>query len=172
PKKSMWKIRVKVIRLWKHYSAAAGETMEMVLVDAKGDKIRASIKKELVCQFDPFFSQGCSKLIFNFSLTPSCGQPIILIKLGFFLQPDVIGQIVEVSHVKVVSVNSKDTQKISLELRDSNDERLSMVLWGRFAVDVSDAIQLRKDRSISNAYNVSDVSLNPSMAEVDAFIQL
>ena len=35
PKKSMWKIRVKVIRLWKHYSAAAGETMEMVLVDAK-----------------------------------------------------------------------------------------------------------------------------------------
>ncbi|CAG7909525.1 unnamed protein product [Brassica rapa] len=87
PKKSMWKIRVKVIRLWKHYSAAAGETMEMVLVDAKGDKIHASIKKELVCQFDPFFSQGCSKLIFNFSLTPSCGQPIILIKLGFFLQP-------------------------------------------------------------------------------------
>lgn len=33
------------------------------------------------------------------------------------------------------------------------------------------ALQI-EDRSISNAYNVSDVSLNPSMAEVDAFIQL
>ncbi|KAL0742107.1 hypothetical protein Bca4012_083620 [Brassica carinata] len=90
----------------------------------------------------------------------------------------------------MVSVNGKDTPKISLELRDSNDDRLPMVLWGRFAVDVNDVIQLRseqivicvlrfgkikvwkEDRSISNAYNVSDVSLNPSMAEVDAFIQL
>ena len=26
-----------------------------------------------------------------------------------------------------------------------SDERLSMVLWGRFAVDVSDAIQLRSE---------------------------
>lgn len=32
---SMWKIRVKVIRLWRQYSAAVGETIEMVLVDSK-----------------------------------------------------------------------------------------------------------------------------------------
>ena len=31
---------------------------------------------------------------------------------------DVIGQIVEVFHVKVVFVNGKDTQKLSLELRN------------------------------------------------------
>ncbi|KAG5375539.1 hypothetical protein IGI04_040135 [Brassica rapa subsp. trilocularis] len=129
----MWKIRVKVIRLWKHYSAAAGETMEMVLVDAKGDKIHASIKKELVCQFDPFFSQG-------YLLDHLRGfQPVTYRSiLDGTLDPDflvyVIGQIVEVSHVKVVSVNSKDTQKISLELRDS-----------KFAVDVNDAIQLRSE---------------------------
>lgn len=35
PFKSMWKVRVKVVRLWKQYSAATGETIEMVLVDAK-----------------------------------------------------------------------------------------------------------------------------------------
>ncbi|KAH0858777.1 hypothetical protein HID58_087038 [Brassica napus] len=87
---------------------------------------------------------------------------------------DVIGQIVEVSHVKVVSVNGKDTQKLSLELRNQDDDRLPMVLWGKFATDVNDAIQLRgehkiiivlrfgkikvwkDERSISNAYNVSD----------------
>lgn len=33
--KSMWKIRVKVIRLWKQYSCVVGETMEMVLADSK-----------------------------------------------------------------------------------------------------------------------------------------
>lgn len=30
PKKSLWKIRVKVIRLWKQYSAGGGELIEMV----------------------------------------------------------------------------------------------------------------------------------------------
>lgn len=38
------------------------------------DKIHALIKKELVFQFDPFFIQGCSKTLFNISLTPSCGS--------------------------------------------------------------------------------------------------
>ncbi|CAG7862313.1 unnamed protein product [Brassica rapa] len=33
--KSVWKIRVKVIRLWKQYSCASGETMEMVLADSR-----------------------------------------------------------------------------------------------------------------------------------------
>ncbi|KAH0866912.1 hypothetical protein HID58_073934 [Brassica napus] len=41
-------IRVKVIRLWKQYSVAGGETIEMVFVDEKGDKIHASVRKELV----------------------------------------------------------------------------------------------------------------------------
>ncbi|CAF2303816.1 unnamed protein product [Brassica napus] len=103
---------------------------------------------------------------------------------------DVIGQIVEVSHVEVVSVNGKDTQKLSLELRNQDDDRLPMVLWGKFATDVNDAIQLRgehkiivvlrfgkikvwkDERSISNAYNVSDVALNPNLEEVQTFIEL
>lgn len=31
PFKTMWKIRVKIIRLWKQYSMAGGETIEMVI---------------------------------------------------------------------------------------------------------------------------------------------
>ncbi|CAN7042689.1 unnamed protein product [Brassica rapa subsp. trilocularis] len=77
PKKCLWKIKVKVIRLWKQYSAAGGETIEMVF----GDKIHISIKNELVSQFQHFFTQGCSKLMFNFSLTPSCGFNISFGKL-------------------------------------------------------------------------------------------
>lgn len=33
PFKFMWKIQVKIIRLWKQYSAGGGLTIEMVLVD-------------------------------------------------------------------------------------------------------------------------------------------
>ncbi|KAG5384230.1 hypothetical protein IGI04_035700, partial [Brassica rapa subsp. trilocularis] len=103
---------------------------------------------------------------------------------------DVIGQIVEVTQMEIVSVKGKDTQKISVELRNEDDECLPLVLWGKFAEDVSNAIQLRseqsivcvlrfgkikvwkEDRSISNAYNVSNVSLNPQMDEVQAFMSL
>ncbi|KAL0797777.1 hypothetical protein Bca101_052951 [Brassica carinata] len=87
----------------------------------------------------------------------------------------------------MISVNGKETQKISLELRDTGDVRLPMVLWGKFASDVTNAIQLlgegrlilvlrfgkikvwKEDRSVANAYNVSEVHLNPNMAEVEAF---
>nr|VDD09206.1 unnamed protein product [Brassica oleracea] len=71
PFKSMWKIQVKIIRLWKQYSAAGGLTIEMVLIDSNGVKINASVKKDLVNQFDSFLSQGSSKIIINFSLNPS-----------------------------------------------------------------------------------------------------
>ncbi|KAF8096354.1 hypothetical protein N665_0311s0007 [Sinapis alba] len=194
----MWNIKVKVTRLWKQCWGFGGETIETVLVDAKvsymiGDKIHALIKKDLVSQFDHLLKQGTSKFLFNFALTPSCGSYRTTnhpYKIGFLptTRPavyrhildgtldldflvDVIGQIVEVSHVEIVSVNGKDTHKISLELCDSNDDRLPMVLWGRFALDVNDVIQ-HHDRSISNTYNVSDVSLNPSMAKIDAFLKL
>ncbi|KAF2566436.1 hypothetical protein F2Q68_00024743 [Brassica cretica] len=107
----------------------------------RGVKIRASVKKDLVNQFDPQ------------------------------LPEDVIGKIVEVSPIDVVSFNGKDTNKMALELRNSADERLQTVLWGSFAMDVMEAIQMRREhaiiyeRSISNAYNVSAVELNPPMAE-------
>ncbi|KAG5402800.1 hypothetical protein IGI04_008919 [Brassica rapa subsp. trilocularis] len=34
PFKSMWKIRVKILHLWKQYSASGGLTIEMVLIDS------------------------------------------------------------------------------------------------------------------------------------------
>lgn len=43
PFKSMWKVKVKIIRLWNQYSAAGGETIEMVFVDA-----RVSLRLSLV----------------------------------------------------------------------------------------------------------------------------
>ncbi|KAF3531180.1 hypothetical protein DY000_02039814 [Brassica cretica] len=62
-----------------------------------------------------------------------------------------------------------------------------MVLWGKIATDVTNSIQLRsekrvifvlrfwkikvwkEDRYVLNAYNVSNVQLNPNMAGVEEF---
>ncbi|XP_013624880.1 PREDICTED: uncharacterized protein LOC106331079 [Brassica oleracea var. oleracea] len=223
PAKTTWKIKVKIIHLWRQYSAGDIDSIEMVLIDSNGVKIHASVMKDLVTKFDPFLSQGSSKIFINFSVghsyssyrttkhpykisfletthVRSCESPIEVSgfdptyrdildgSLNSDYLVDVIGQIVEVSPIEVVTVNGKDTNKISLELRNSNDERLQTVLWGVFATDVMEAIQMRRnhaiicvirfgkinvwkdERSISNAYNVSDVSLNPPMVEVDDFI--
>ncbi|KAH0880577.1 hypothetical protein HID58_067971 [Brassica napus] len=172
-----------MIRLWKQYSAAGGETIEMVLCDLKGGKIHATVKKELVAQFSPFLIQGESLMLINFSVTHSFGSyrttnhPYMISFLsttrvrsceklpeglaGFepvkytevldgTLKPrllDVIGQIVEISHIEHINVNGKETEKISLELRNSDDERLPMVLWGKFASDVNEAMQVRDEHS-------------------------
>ncbi|KAG2286669.1 hypothetical protein Bca52824_046273 [Brassica carinata] len=227
----------------------------MVVVDSN---IHASVKKDLVNQFDPQLSEGSSKIFINFSVGQSCGsyrtsnhqykisflettycdfpyevsgfdpanyRDILDGSLNSEYLVDVIGQIVEVSPIDVVSVNGKDTNKMALELRNSADERLQTVLWGSFATDVMEAIQMRREhaiicvirfgkikvwkgkfgfilficnlycqrqfyhrafyyiqlntlftltdeRSISNAYNVSSVELNPPMAEVDSFLAL
>ncbi|CAN7025413.1 unnamed protein product [Brassica oleracea var. botrytis] len=48
----MWKIQVKIIRLWKQYSAGGGLTFEMVLVDMSVSfSIHATVKQELTSQW-------------------------------------------------------------------------------------------------------------------------
>lgn len=47
-----------------------------------------------------------------------CVSPNLFFSKIFDFNADVIGQIVEVSHIEVVSVNGKDTQKIALELQN------------------------------------------------------
>ncbi|KAG2308567.1 hypothetical protein Bca52824_028315 [Brassica carinata] len=225
--KSMWRVKVKIIRLWRQYSAAGGETIEMVFVDSRGDKIHGTVKKDEVGKFYHMLQQGETKILINFTVTHSSGsyrstkhpykivflpttrvriceafpnnltgldpvnyRDLIDGKLNADFLVDVIGQVVEVSHIEVVSVNGKDTQKINVELRDHEDERLPLVLWGKFVEEISDAVQLRsentvicvlrfgkikiwkEDCSVSNAYNVSDVLLNPPIDEVEAFMRL
>ncbi|ESQ33594.1 hypothetical protein EUTSA_v10009292mg [Eutrema salsugineum] len=166
PFKSMWKIKVKIIRLWKQYYVAGGETIEMVLIDSKGDKISASVKKDLVKKLEPFFAPDGTMILINFSLNYSCGSYRTTKQLpnkltGFelvnyidvlsgTLNPDylidVIGQIVEVTYLEVVPVNGKDTSKLTCELRN---------------IDASNA-----------SINVSVVTVNPKMLAVESCASL
>ncbi|KAF8048406.1 hypothetical protein N665_2526s0002 [Sinapis alba] len=169
----MWRVKVKIIRLWRQYSAGSGESIEMVFVDARRDKIHGAVKEDEVRQFSNVLIQGQTKVLINFTVTHSGGSyrstrhpykvvflPTTRVRicealpnnltgiepvnyrdvLNGRLDSDflvhVIGQVVEVSHIEVVAVNGKDTQKITVELRNEEDERLSLVLWGKFAADI------------------------------------
>ncbi|KAF3550352.1 hypothetical protein DY000_02009870 [Brassica cretica] len=214
PAKTTWKIKVKIIHLWRQYSAGDIDSIEMVLIDSNGDTIQATVNEDVVPIFESFLEEdgtlspeylidimgqiveisflettrvrSCESSIEVSGFDPTY-RDILDGSLNSDYLVDVIGQIVEVSPIEVVTVNGKDTNKISLELRNSNDERLQTVLWGVFATDVMEAIQMRRNHAIicvirfgkinvwkgkfiSNAYNVSDVSLNPPMVEVDDFI--
>ncbi|KAL0876952.1 hypothetical protein Bca101_026657 [Brassica carinata] len=46
----MWKVRIKTIQLWEQYSAGSGETTEIIFVDARGNKIHGTMKKDEVGQ--------------------------------------------------------------------------------------------------------------------------
>ncbi|CAN6868664.1 unnamed protein product [Brassica oleracea] len=170
PAKTTWKIKVKIIHLWRQYSADDIDSIEMVLIDSNGDLIHATVNEDVVPIFESFLEEDGTL------------SPEYLI--------DIMGQIVEVTHVEIVSLNGKDTEKISLLLKNEEDVRLPLVVWGKVALDLSEAIQLLSDRtlicvmkfvkikvwkdeqSVCNAYNVSAVSLNPFIEEVEAFAKL
>ncbi|KAF8104428.1 hypothetical protein N665_0172s0059 [Sinapis alba] len=73
PIKVDWKIKIKIIHRWTQYSPILGETIELVLCDQLEDMIHATIDKELVARFDPYFREGYSRVITNFVLTPPIG---------------------------------------------------------------------------------------------------
>ncbi|KAG2252588.1 hypothetical protein Bca52824_082724 [Brassica carinata] len=215
PAKTTWKIKVKIIRLWRQYSTGDIDSIEMVLINSNGDTIHATVNVDVVLIFESFLEEGYSKIFINFSLSQACGsyrltkhpykiwfQATTRIRLcddlpyrltGFThvnfreildgtLSPeyliDIVSQIVEVTHVEIVSLNGKDTEKMSLLLKNEEDVRIPLVVWGKVALDLSEAIQLLSDRTlicvmnVCNAYNVSAVSLNPFIEEVEAFAKL
>ncbi|KAH0935058.1 hypothetical protein HID58_012175 [Brassica napus] len=83
--KSVWKIRVKVIRLWKQYSCASGETMEMVLADSRGDMIHGTVKKEMVSQYEHIKCVAVGEVaLFLHNYWNSTNVPVVLCVLQFW----------------------------------------------------------------------------------------
>ncbi|KAF2565655.1 hypothetical protein F2Q68_00024693 [Brassica cretica] len=131
PFKTMWRVKASIVRLWKQYSAAEGLTIEMVLIDSNISVLATTRVRS--CEALPVGLNGFTPVNFQEVLDGSLNPDFLI---------DVIGHVEEVNHVEMISVNGKETQKISLELRDLADVRLPMVFWGNFATDVTNAIQL------------------------------
>ncbi|CDY42496.1 BnaC04g21850D [Brassica napus] len=68
PFKSEWRIQVKVLHTWKHYTKLSGETLEIIMSDAHGTKILASCKKTYFEKFAKKVLVGTWRNIENFSI--------------------------------------------------------------------------------------------------------
>ncbi|XP_010431092.1 PREDICTED: uncharacterized protein LOC104715379 [Camelina sativa] len=103
---------------------------------------------------------------------------------------DVVGQIAGVGSLDNVNTKGKDNVKISSDLQDLNGDRLSCTIWGDLARNFEASIKEHEDSvvvcvirfaclkewkgnySVSNAFNTTDIHLNPSIPKVEKFRQM
>ncbi|GJR46244.1 nucleic acid-binding, OB-fold, replication protein A, OB domain protein [Tanacetum coccineum] len=155
PFRDDWKIKVRVIRLWKlpdFKNPLVTYSLEMVLMDEEGCKIHASVRKTLVSQFDPKLVEGqvlltCPILRFGVVTEPK-GQSAI-----FEVQPstvayDVIGQVVSCGSLDYPIIEGRPVKQLRFELQDTMGVRLSITLWGPYAEQVDEALGDRTKMSI------------------------
>ncbi|XP_057419196.1 uncharacterized protein LOC130713448 [Lotus japonicus] len=75
--KEKWRIMVKVIRMWYSQGFASSKlplSLEVVLMDSKGTKIHASIKKTLMYKFDKLLVDGNVYSLSSFVVVDSFGE--------------------------------------------------------------------------------------------------
>ncbi|XP_035840006.1 uncharacterized protein LOC118487346 [Helianthus annuus] len=71
--KDTWKLKVRVLRLWKQ-----SYQIDMILMDEKGDKIQATIKKVLMCVFENQLEEGSVVFLSKFGVGEMNGKfPVI-----------------------------------------------------------------------------------------------
>ncbi|XP_024011344.1 uncharacterized protein LOC112086603 [Eutrema salsugineum] len=73
PFKTQWRIRVKILKLWKLYLNGI-ETMEMVVVDELNQTMHVSMKKQFIKKFENLLEEGTTKIITNFQVTHNGGK--------------------------------------------------------------------------------------------------
>ncbi|EOA32957.1 hypothetical protein CARUB_v10016287mg [Capsella rubella] len=74
PYKTAWRVQVKMLHSWRHYTQKTGETLEMVLSDELGKKIHASVRKDLVNLYVNRLHIDDWVFIENFGLNYATGQ--------------------------------------------------------------------------------------------------
>ncbi|XP_024009298.1 replication protein A 70 kDa DNA-binding subunit B-like [Eutrema salsugineum] len=158
PFKTQWRVHVRILKVWKQYLNGV-ETLEMVVVDDMNQTMHVSLKKEYIKKHENVLEEGLN----------------------------VVGQIVSIGEVEILNVNKKQTKRLTMEIRDTENVRLNCVLWGPYASNLESlatntteavfVVVLRFSKlrlyqgvwSVGNCYNCSTVLTNPDIPEVLAF---
>ncbi|KAF2606924.1 hypothetical protein F2Q68_00043893 [Brassica cretica] len=103
---------------------------------------------------------------------------------------DVIGQVMELGDLETIQVVGKPRRKVEFTLRDINDSRVPCCLWGKFSEVLYEGFskeeegkpiclirfakigRYRGELQITNAFEASQLLINPSIPETDAFKQM
>ncbi|KAF3522458.1 hypothetical protein F2Q69_00046390 [Brassica cretica] len=164
PWKNTWLVHVKVLHAWKQYIQSV-ETMEFVLADETGQKIHVTCKKTYIESKGRMLTIGAWRYIRNFQITLA----------------DVLGQVMDCGDVENIQcTGGKQRKKLEFTLSDINDSRLPCCIWGNLAEKLHSAINqevgmvtmLLGELQISNAFDASQMMINPSIPEAEAFKEL
>ncbi|KAF8096353.1 hypothetical protein N665_0311s0006, partial [Sinapis alba] len=145
---------MKIIRLWKQYFPVVGETIELVICDAFGHTIHATVNDDLVARFYPILKEGNSLMILNFNVRPS------------------VGAYQTTKHPYKIVFSSK-TRVLVSELLPCQLNGFHPV-YCPFSLDIIsvNGKDIHNGSSVSNVCNISDISFNPDMDKVESFWKL
>ncbi|ESQ28846.1 hypothetical protein EUTSA_v10019671mg [Eutrema salsugineum] len=204
PFKTQWRVYVKILKVWKQYLNGV-ETLEMVVVDEK---------KEFIKKNENLLEEGASRIITNFLVAHNGGKfrtrPHVYkilfasttsVKPAEEMDPRILGfKFVKCSDIHegkvnpdfligkfILNVGKRQTKRLSMEIRDTENVRLNCVLWGQFAENLETVAQHANDAvivavlrfgklklyqgvwSVGNCYNCSMVITDPVFPESLAF---
>ncbi|RID75389.1 hypothetical protein BRARA_B02436, partial [Brassica rapa] len=133
PKKTAWRVQVKVLHSWRQWNKIAGHSLELFLSDAHGTKIQASCKKTYMDELASKVPVGEWINIDNFSLTGvgrtyrTTNNPL---KMNFIHKTDISESTLRIEN------NFLDLVDFETILSGKPDENIligSLCLWPNFA---------------------------------------
>ncbi|PNY06911.1 replication factor A protein [Trifolium pratense] len=201
PGKDSIRIKVRVLRLWKvsaFLNPSETSSIEMVLVDEKGGKIHASIKKQFLYMFQSKIEEGEVYKMSYFSVDPQIDSDIgeyalSLISLAevrshvidYEFLVDVIGLLTGIYAEREYVRDGKITKMVVLELTDSTG-KCECALFGDYADDITKKlgkgpggipvvviqfakVKIFRDIVILPSYHVL-ILVDPDIPEVEVFM--
>ncbi|GAU31614.1 hypothetical protein TSUD_63630 [Trifolium subterraneum] len=198
PGRESWRFKVLVLRLWNVYSFMRPDqvnSIEMVLIDEKGAKIHASVRRQLMYLFRLKIAEGNVYKMSHFSVEPEpdpYGLSLSTIGdiCGFgpehdFLV-DVIALITGISAEKEYIRDGRVTKMIVLELSD-NSGKCECTLFGDYVEELQRMLSRRDEGlpvvvvqfakikifrgnvSLQNVMSATRIYVNPSIPEFFSF---
>ncbi|WJX60744.1 hypothetical protein P8452_45916 [Trifolium repens] len=165
------RIKVRVLRLWKipsFLNPSEISSIEMVLIDDKGAKIHASIKKQLLYMFDSKIVEVCSHTH------------------DYEFLVDVIGLMTGISAEREYIRDGKITKMVIVELTDASG-KCECALFGDYVTELNKKMGkageglpvivvqfakikiFRDEASIQNVINTTRIFINPDIPEAIEF---
>ncbi|KAK2388831.1 replication protein A 70 kDa DNA-binding subunit C [Trifolium repens] len=200
--KDNFSIRVRVVRLWKvpaFLNPSEYSSLEMVLIDEKGGKIQASIRKQLIGLYRTTLHPYKIIFLLRTKLTPSDGAGISEFGLAFTKIDEICAHTQDYEYlVDVIAVftgmsaereyvrDGKITKMLIVELTDYSG-KCECALFGDYVDEFSKKIgksagglpivviqfakiKIFRDKvSIQNVINTTRIFVNPDIPEVETF---
>ncbi|XP_022023700.1 uncharacterized protein LOC110923955 [Helianthus annuus] len=179
------RLKVRVLRLWKQ-----AYQIDMILMDEKGDKIQATVKKVLMCVFENQLEEGSVVLLSKFGVGEMNDKfpfvdlhEIINREVEVESTADVIGYVVSTTDMEVFNRSGKESKRISFEIVNFTYEvayllvetplvaLCGIILHNNFPLlfKVIHVMPLSLQPNIQNAFFGSRLFINDDIEEITSF---